>query len=222
VFHKISQRAGVLVCATTLSLGALLSGGGSAAQASPSPVSPASASALVAVGAGSPTVEKQRRALAGGPDLAAAAINCWVNVSLRRYGLNTWVSMENDFKDARQYELRARAAAVGPWELFSVCRDDASGATNFVSQKNNRYVAAEKDYQDSLKGMLRARTAAGSTGTWEIFYTDTNPGGACTQIRAQANGLFVAAEQDYSNNDKGMLRARTPASGIGTWETFCW
>jgi hypothetical protein len=219
----------------TIALAALCAAGlalalPSSAAASPATGQPGAAKSAagptavpVPIGAGPAALESRRQALAAADGITASAINCWVNVSIKRYGLSTWVSMENDFTGNRQYELRARATAVGPWELFSVCRDQSTGATNFVSQKNNRYVTAEKDYTGPISGMLRARTSSGSVGTWEIFRTDVDPGnGYCTHIWAQANGLFVTAEQNYSGNDKGMLRARTAASALGTWELFCW
>ncbi|MET8910346.1 hypothetical protein [Micromonospora sp. NPDC004551] len=187
---------------------------------------------LVPAGTGSPELERQRQATAR----AAAAVSgqvttaalahpepCWQNVSFKRYGLTKYVSMELQYTGDRQYELRARSASVGPWELFTLCRDPYSEVTTIRSQSNHNYVSVEEAYQGTIYAMLRARTGEVNLGPWELFYSDIEPGqGHCGQIRANSNGLFVAAEEDYTGASQGMLRARTKASQIGTWETFCY
>ncbi|GAA3776779.1 fascin domain-containing protein [Micromonospora maritima] len=187
---------------------------------------------LVPVGTGSPELESQRQATtraaatASGRRTSAALAPpqpCWQNVSFRRYGLTRYVSMELQYPGDRKYELRARSDSVGPWELFTLCRDPFSEVTTIRSQSNHNYVSVEEAYQGTIYAMLRARTGEVNLGPWELFYSDIEPGqGYCGQIRANSNGLFVAAEEDYAGTSKGMLRARTTAAQIGTWETFCY
>jgi hypothetical protein len=113
-----------------------------------------------------------------------------------------------------------------PWARgkgWALCRDPFSEVTTIRSQSNHNYVSVEEAYQGTIYAMLRARTGEVNLGPWELFYSDIEPGqGYCGQIRANSNGLFVAAEEDDSGASRGMLRARTKASQIGTWETFCY
>ncbi|MEV6981092.1 hypothetical protein AB0M95_07505 [Sphaerisporangium sp. NPDC051017] len=187
--------------------------------------------ALVPVGTGSPEVESQRQATMKAVAASAvsgkattATLPCWEDTSFRRDGLIKYVSMEWNYPGDRQYELRARSSWVGPWELFTVCRDPFSKLTTIKSQSNNKYVSVEMGYQGTIYAMLRARTSEDSLiDSWELFYTEFEPReGYCGQIRAKSNGLFVAVEEGYTGESQGMLRARTPRSQIGTWETFCY
>ncbi|MEU3456743.1 hypothetical protein ABZ671_24545 [Micromonospora sp. NPDC006766] len=233
MFYRI-LRGGV---AAAVVLGSLLFPAAAHATPAPAVVTDAGFTAvpkptLVPVGSGRPELESQRQATTelaaavSGKAMAAAQVHpepCWVNVSFRRYGLIKYVSMESSYTGDRQYELRARSGSVGPWELFTLCRDQVSKVTTIRSQSNWNYVSVEEAYKGTIYAMLRARTGEINLGPWEIFYTDINPGqGYCGQIKANSNGLFVAAEEDYTGASQGMLRARTPGSQIGTWETFCY
>lgn len=232
MFHRI-VRGGL---AAAVVLGGLLFA--APAHAAPAPVASTDAvfaaapkPTLVPVGTGSPELESQRQATmklaaaVSGKTMTAALAHpepCWINVSFRRYGLIKYVSMELQYTGDRQYELRARSGSVGPWEKFTLCRDQASKIATIRSQSNWNYVSVEEAYTGTIYAMLRARTGEVYLGPWELFYTDFDPGqGYCGQIKANSNKLFVAAEEGYQGASEGMLRARTPGSQIGTWETFC-
>lgn len=213
------------LAATAVLSGLLFAGPAHAASAAPRPT-------LVAVGTGSPQLESQRQATAravaalSGKVTLAAEVHptpCWENVSFQRYGLTKYVAMERDYKGDRQYELRARSSSVGPWELFTLCRDGWTEVTTIRSQSNWKYVAVEQAYGGTIYAMLRARTPEAELGPWELFRSDLVPGeNHCGQIQAQVNGLYVSAEEDYKGDSAGMLRARTREADIGNWEDFCY
>jgi hypothetical protein len=228
MFHRI-LRGGL---ATAVVLGGLLFAGPAHAASTDAGFVAVPKPTLVPVGTGSPELESQRQATMkaaaamSGKVTTASLVHpepCWANVSFKRYGLTKYVTMELNYKGDRQYELRARSGSVGPWELFTLCRDQVSEVTTIRSQSNWNYVSVEQAYGGTINAMLRARTGEVNLGPWELFRSDINPGqGVCGQIQAKVNGLYVAAEEDYTGASEGMLRARTQVSQIGTWETFCY
>ncbi|MEV4076083.1 hypothetical protein AB0J73_40350 [Nonomuraea fuscirosea] len=68
--------------------------------------------------------------------------------------------------------------------------------------------------------LLRAR--GDSAGSWEKFRFVRRQVGADVYYAVQsvANGLYVSAENNFTGANAGMLRARTPANQIGSWELF--
>jgi hypothetical protein len=67
--------------------------------------------------------------------------------------------------------------------------------------------------------MLRARTASDvELGSWEKFTLHTDDKGWTVTLRAEANGLYVTTEVNYTDNYEGLLRAR--GTTVGDWVKF--
>ncbi|WP_283138935.1 fascin domain-containing protein [Rhizohabitans arisaemae] len=138
---------------------------------------------------------------------------CMQNVTFTSQANGRLVSAELGNGGELHAMLRARATAIGEWELYTVCID---GANSFLySQANGAYVSAELGNGGGLNGMLRAR--ASELGAWERFSLESC-GTGCVAIRSSANGLYVSAELGNGGGLHGMLRAR--ASTVGAWERF--
>jgi hypothetical protein len=120
-----------------------------------------------------------------------------------------YVSAELGYGGSSAAMLRARANAIGPWELFRLC--NYGSYYTLQSQANGLYVSAELGYGGNDYGMLRAR--ANAIGPWEIFSASV-----INNINSGGNGLYVSAELGYGGSNTGMLRAR--ANAIGPWEIF--
>jgi hypothetical protein len=151
------------------------------------------------------------------PDL----IVCSDPVMIRSAANNLYVSAELGYTGASYAMLRARAAAVGPWEQWYVCRDEANENTFMQSDATDLVVSAELGYTGANYGMLRAR--ASDVGPWETFYTPSDPGSpgpTTTYFYSAANDSYVSAELGYTGASYAMLRAR--ATAFGPWETFSW
>jgi hypothetical protein len=142
-----------------------------------------------------------------------AAAACFGNVTITSLGNGRLVSAELGYTGANNGMLRARATAVGPWEVYTVCFNGS--ATTIQSQANGRFVSAELGYSGANNGMLRARATV--VGPWEKFSIDSC-GGNCVTIHSTANNRFTSAELGYSGANNGMLRAR--ATVVGPWERF--
>jgi hypothetical protein len=140
---------------------------------------------------------------------------CVSNVFITSVANGLIVSAELGYGEPFTGELRARAGAVGPWELFTVCQDDATLVVVFISQANGLLVSAELGYGDPFTGLLRAR--AGALGSWEQFVI-VDGGGGTLAIISLGNGLAVSAELGFGEPHTGALRAR--AGAIGPWEQF--
>ncbi|WP_037599565.1 hypothetical protein [Streptacidiphilus rugosus] len=124
------------------------------------------------------------------------------------------VSAELGYTGDAYGELRARADAIGPWEQFTLCRNNRNGLYSLRSSANGKYVSAELGYTGDNYGELRAR--ADAIGPWEQFTLE--PSGAGYAIKSNANGKYVSAELGYTGDNYGELRAR--ADAIGPWEQF--
>ena len=142
---------------------------------------------------------------------------CWDNIVIVGHN-GDYVSAQMDYTGTGYAMLRARATAVGPWELFGTCRDQNTGSTFLWSEDNGDYVSAEMTYTGGSYAMLRARATA--VGPWESFYTPNNPGDGATFFESEDNGDFVSAELNYTGSTFAELRAR--ATSVGIWETFAW
>ena len=102
--------------------------------------------------------------------------------------------------------LRARAAGIGAWEKYALCKN-ASGSYSILSLFNKQWVSAELAYKDADAGMLRAR--AGVVDIWEkfnIYPPFTGPGTYSWQCDYSRD--YVSAETDFRGDRHGMLRAR--------------
>jgi hypothetical protein len=93
---------------------------------------------------------------------------------------------------------------------------------SILSLGNNFYVAAElgSDYPGDNHGMLRARTSGTALGTWELFDWYWNATVQRWFIYSEGAGLFVSEEQQFGGGLYDMLRARTGAYSLGTWEEW--
>ncbi|WP_157253851.1 fascin domain-containing protein [Nonomuraea typhae] len=143
----------------------------------------------------------------------AATQQCHSNVIITSLANNLLVSAELGYSGGDYAMLRARASAVGPWELYTVCF--GSTYDTITSQANGLLVAAELGYGGGDYAMLRARASA--IGPWEQFWI-ASCGSGCVTITSLANGLLVSAELGYGGGDYAMLRAR--AGALGPWERF--
>lgn len=141
------------------------------------------------------------------------ASGCAYNVTITSLANGLYVSAEIDYSGDWHGMLRARATAIGPRELFTLCNHGAY--YTLQSQANGRYVAVELSHRGDEYGMLRAR--ATEIGPWEqLSFPQHNDG--TLVIYSQANRRYVSAELAYSGVWKDMLRAR--ASEVGAWERF--
>jgi hypothetical protein len=142
------------------------------------------------------------------------ALACVGNVAIVANANGLAVSAELAFGAPFTGELRARAGAIGPWELFTVCQDDVTLVTFIVSQANGLAVSADLGFGAPFTGLLVAR--AGAIGPWEQFALVTAPPGVA--IVSLANGLAVSTELGFGAPHTGALRAR--AGAIGPWEIY--
>ena len=179
-------------------------------------------SRLAAGDAVSEDVARAQRALAdldAAADVAPTAINCYGNVSIQSNQNLNFVTTEMNKTGGDRYMLRARVSAVNAWELYTICRDSATGLTNIVSQASDKYVSSEQSYTGGDRYMLRAR--ADVFGPWEHWYTSQDPCGGCFTVFVNGyNGKYVSEEESYTGGDRYMLRARADANG--PWERFNW
>ncbi|GIF15755.1 fascin domain-containing protein [Actinoplanes teichomyceticus] len=187
-----------------------------AAGAAPAAASPfRSTAVLVAAGRGPAVLERMREAV-GPAGTAAAAKQCYSDVSILSDANGQYVTVEVDYDALLENALRAVAPGPGPNELFYVCRNNVTGYTTLKSQANNLYVSAEFDYTGDYQGTLRAR--AGSVWSWEGYYTSADPGhGAFTM---QIDNRYVTAELGLTGLRHAVLRAASPSAG--RTETFRW
>jgi hypothetical protein len=162
-----------------------------------------------------------RQVLDRQPGVSPAKVRCWSNVGITSVANQRYVSAELGYSQNSPLwgMLRARATQQSLWEQFFVCRDGASGMTNILSQRNNRYVSAELNYAGNTTGMLRARATIPSA--WENFTTSAPPGGNVTTIRSVQNGLYVATEGGYTGDLTGLLRTR-PTPAVTSQQRFVW
>jgi hypothetical protein len=168
----------------------------------------------------SAAVAEARAALAKAPGVRGSdLIYCYAPVYIYSPANQKYVSTELGYSGGSYAMLRARATAFGPWETYSVCRDQNNGITTIKSAVNLLFVSAELGYSGSNYGMLRAR--ASSQGPWETWYTPVDPGsGNSTFFFNISNDRYASAELGYVGSNYGMLRAR--ANSVGSWETFIW
>jgi hypothetical protein len=123
---------------------------------------------LVAPGSGSWHLEQRRQALAARVGVRSEAVSCWSNVIIYANANGRYVSTERGYGGDSANMLRARATAIGPWELYYTSRAPRRGWTTMYANANNRYVSAEIGYGGDYNGMLRARATA--IGPWEWYY----------------------------------------------------
>lgn len=149
----------------------------------------------------------------------ADQVNCWTGAAILAGANNDFVSAEMAYSGADYAMLRARATAIGPWELWDGCRDESTGETFIYSDDNGDYVSAELAYSGSNYAEMRARATA--IGPWEQWFTASDPCNGCgTYFWNGDNGDFASAEIAYSGSRYGELRAR--ASSVGPWEEYAW
>jgi hypothetical protein len=146
--------------------------------------------------------------------VSTQALVCASNVFIVANANGLAVSAELGFIPPFAGELRARAGAIGPWELFTVCQDDVTLIVFLVSQANGLAVTADLGFGDPFTGLLSAR--AGAIGAWEQFVLVAAPPGVA--IVSLANGLAVSTELSFGAPHTGALRAR--AGAIGPWEIY--
>ncbi|WP_394825212.1 fascin domain-containing protein [Pendulispora albinea] len=183
------------------------------------------AGATSATPAGAPSVEPMAPAVedVDGPRALSDVVaertgrstqeTCTSNVAIASWANNRFVSAEIQYGGGSYGMLRARAAAVDAWELYTVCYYGSYWTLR--SQANGLFVSAEIQYGGSSYGMLRARASVADA--WEQFAINSC-GTGCASIQSLANGLFVSAEVQYGGASNGMLRAR--ASVVDAWEMF--
>lgn len=99
--------------------------------------------------------ERFRLVCVQGPDVYA----------IRSLANNKYVTAEISSTGSRQGLLRARADAIGSWELFRIGYGNAG--TPIYSLAANRYVTAEVNWTGTSQGTLRARVTA--VNDWEWF-----------------------------------------------------
>lgn len=122
--------------------------------------------------------------------------------------------------------VRARAAAPGPWEAFALdyVHDwDSTAPSNKVyiySNAAKNYLTAEFAWSGTERGILHARPGSTTPGPWETFYVTTNSDGTVSFSVYDSSGTryYVSAEEGWTGNNTGTLRARSTA--IGPWEKF--
>jgi hypothetical protein len=96
---------------------------------------------------------------------------------------------------------------------------DGCATVALLNQASGTYVSTE--LSDPLfPGMLRARPTQKSVGPWERYMLCINGSTSVGLIQSLANKKYVAVEKEFGGHYNGMLRARTDAGNIGTWEQF--
>jgi hypothetical protein len=94
------------------------------------------------------------------------------NVALKNNANGLYVSAELGYTGSDYAVLRARSAAIGPFELFNLfSNSDGTFSLQSTDIGNQEYVSAELGYTGPHYGELRARSA--STGPWERFNSST-------------------------------------------------
>jgi hypothetical protein len=176
-----------------------------------------------ATGAKTITIGQAFRSLRRPPTgVAPAQASCAFNVTIQSAANHLMVAAEFGLeRPADQVGmLRARTdpAAIGSWELFTVCTDGA-GSWSIKSQQNGLWVSTELGLErppDQI-GILRARASV--IGQWEQYSIQSNADGTIS-IRAFGNGRFVSTELGLERppDQVGVLRAR--ATAIGSWEEY--
>jgi hypothetical protein len=232
VYRRIGSKVGMGMCAAAMlsivgwSPWASAATSSSASAARP-PVIKIAGSAIAAALAdrsatASPAMaraEKAFTALKSITNAPADTIYCYGNVSIQSDENLRFVSEEQGYTGANAHMLRARASVVGPWELYSTCRDQNTGLTDILSQEDNLFVSEEQGYTGANRFELRARASV--VGPWERWYTNDNPCNGCgVAFVSGENGNFVSEEQGYTGYNQFELRAR--AAVLGPWETFNW
>jgi len=170
----------------------------------------------------SPAMAKAERAftvLKSVTNAPADLIICFGNVSIQSNQNGNYVSEEDQYTDGNAHMLRARATQVGPWERYTVCRDENTFLTDIISQQDSLFVSEEQQYTGADQYELRARAA--QFGPWETWYTAADPCGFCNVLFVSGqNGNYVSEEQQYTGYNQYELRAR--AATPGPWESFNW
>jgi hypothetical protein len=135
-------------------------------------------------------------------------------VKLQSNANGLYASTELNYGGADYAVLRARAAAVGPWEQYSLA-PQSDGTYALKANANGLYVSAELSYSGSFYGEMRARSSV--VGYWEKFWL--NPlVGTTYALQWAANSQYVAAEIYNAEPYYAMLRARS--SAVGPWEQW--
>ncbi|MBV9854403.1 MAG: fibronectin type III domain-containing protein [Streptosporangiaceae bacterium] len=127
---------------------------------------------------------------------------------------DNYVSAELGYTGNDYAMLRARAAAQGPWEMWTAVVL-SNGEINLQSPANGNYVSAELGYTGNDYAMLRARASV--AGPWESFQLVPNADGTYS-LQSTANGNYVSAELGYTGDSYAELRAGSVT--IGPREEF--
>jgi hypothetical protein len=210
------------ILAASIGALALLTSGVGGVSASASPVTSAAVSGMQAMLSTADHVTNTQPValgtavaqLAKRGEVSTQALVCVGNVGIVANANGLAVSAELAFGAPFTGELRARAGAIGPWELFTVCQDNVTLVTFFISQANGLAVTADLGIGAPFTGLLSAR--AGAIGAWEQFALVSAPPGVA--IVSLANGLAVSTELGFGAPHTGALRARSGA--IGPWEIY--
>jgi hypothetical protein len=93
---------------------------------------------------------------------------------------------------------------------------------HLFSYATNNYVSAEFAWPGANRGILHARPGTTSPGAWETFYITDNSNGTISLYVHDSSGgtYYVAAEEAWTGNGYGTLRARTLPGSVGAWEKF--
>jgi hypothetical protein len=161
--------------------------------------------------------EKNRAAQVASSGAATQAMNCDWNTAYTIFSRVTgkYASTEIGYSGADYAMVRARAAAVGPWELYISCYDSALDYNAFISLENGNYLRAEVSYPGGSDGMVRA---AGTTAGVAEQFRIADAGSGWISIKSRITGHYVTTELNYPGNRDGMLRARSTT--VGTWEQY--
>jgi hypothetical protein len=161
-------------------------------------------------------ISKARQALEKLPGVRPQDnINCWSRVSIKSTFNNKYVSAELNETGDNYGMLRARATTVGPWETFTVCRDQDNFYTVMSSNANNMFVSTEK-HDPHRKLRAAATTAYG----WEFFLSPNNPGSGSTWFRELTSPQLYVSAKVGTPADVIMLQVL--GIGVHEREMFSW
>lgn len=142
-------------------------------------------------------------------------IGCDLGDSIRSAANNDWVSAELGGTGDTYARLRARATAIGPWEIFDFCDDFTQNFWFIVSDANKMAVSTELGGTGNDYARLRARATI--IGPWEQYAIGCTPNHTLV-IKSLANNMFVSTEIDFTGDNYGLLRAR--ATSVQGWEQY--
>jgi hypothetical protein len=136
--------------------------------------------------------------------------------ALLNVGNGKYVSAPDTGSGGEYAKLYANATSITASERFTLHTDDKGTQISLRAESNGLFVGADANNSEKL------RAQGDHIGSWEGFklgYKGTDTSGAYYSLYSGNAGAYVAAELG-AYPDHEVLRARTTATSLGTWEKF--